>query len=65
MERVEGVHGDADQIARHRTLLRFYAPFHRPSVVDDAIASMRSSTDSGQQRTTPGGQSPGSPNEAS
>lgn len=44
VERVEGVHGDAELIARQRTLLRFYAPFHQPSVVEDAVASMRSTS---------------------
>lgn len=44
VERVEGVHGDAAELARERTLLRFYAPFHQPSVVRDAVASMRSTS---------------------
>jgi Tn7-like transposition protein D/TniQ len=44
VERVEGVLGDAEVIARQRTLLRFYAPFHQPSIVEDAVASMRSAS---------------------
>ncbi|MGB3071216.1 MAG: TniQ family protein [Ottowia sp.] len=40
VERVD----DAEPIARQRTLLRFYAPFHKPSVVEDAVASMRSTS---------------------
>lgn len=42
VERTDGVHGDAAQLARERTLLGFYAPFLAASVVDGAIASMRS-----------------------
>lgn len=44
VERVEGVHGDAEHIARKRTLLKFYAPFNRPSAIEDAVASMRSTS---------------------
>lgn len=41
-ERTEGVHGGAAQIALGRTVLAFYAPFHMPSVIEDAVLAMRS-----------------------
>lgn len=42
--RTEGVYGGADQIARERTLLRYYVPFLSPATPKDAVASMRSAS---------------------
>lgn len=44
VERTEGVHGDAERIARERTLLSFYVPFLAAPVVGDAVLSMESRT---------------------
>jgi len=41
VERVGSIHGDAEAIARERTLLKFYAHFHSPSVGAEAVASVR------------------------
>lgn len=43
-ERTEGDYGDADSIARERTVLRFYAPFLPAASTRDAVASMRSAS---------------------
>lgn len=49
VERVEGVHGDAEHIARQRTLLRFYAPFHRLPVVDVGAVRLRKMSHQGPE----------------